>query len=95
MSCGVILTNCQDTLIEECEFNDLKVGIRAIDSDFVVCDSSFNRVGTAIEGSGQISIDASNLTHSESSQAIPIKESHWGGDATELEIIKRFANANV
>lgn len=95
MSCGIILRNCQDTLIEECEFSDLGVGIRAIDSDFVVSDSSFNRVGTAIDCSGQTSIDASNLAHSEPSQAIPIKESHWGGDATELEIIKRFANANV
>lgn len=95
MPCGVIVRGGQRFVIEGCKFIDFKVGIKAFDSDIAVSNTSFSRVGTAIEGKGQTSIDASNLTHSESSEAIPVKGSHWGGDTTELEIIKRFANANV
>ncbi|MEJ3589290.1 hypothetical protein [Pseudomonas bubulae] len=95
MSSGIVLENCSKGSFSGCEFIGGEVGISAVDSDFVISDSKFNGVGTAIKCTGQTSIDASNVTHSEFSQASPARESHWGGDATSLEIIKVFANANV
>ena len=95
MSIGIYIKDATKTSIIGCSLSGLKIGVSATDSDLTIQDTSFNGVETAIKGTGNTSIDASNLTHSELPQASLQSESHWGLDATSLEIIRKFANANV
>ena len=95
MSDGIYLKNCTNGIISNSKFSGLDCGIRAVDSSFVARNIVFDNVGTAIKGTGQTSIEASDLTNTERSQDCSPRESCWGADATSLEIIKRFANANV
>lgn len=74
------------TVIDGCTFNNFDVGVELINADLTLKDSAFNNVATAVKGTGNTPIHAENVTHN---------EFHWGGDATPLEIVRKFANANV
>ena len=75
------------TVIDNCRFDNYDVGVELINADLALKDSVFNNVATAVKGTGNTPIHAENVTHN---------ECHWGGgDTTPLDIVRKFANANV
>lgn len=95
MSGGVYVEDCTDTVIRNCRFYGLDVGVRAVDSDITISNTVFDGVGTAIKGTGRTSIVASNITHTEIPQANPLAGFQPRADVTLTNVIRKLISANV
>lgn len=73
-------------VIDRCRIDDSQVGVRVVNSNLTLKDTEFFNVATAVKGVGDTSITAENVTHDEYS---------WGDNVTPLDLVRKFANANV